>query len=66
MMDLIINGIVIDPGIIYSNNMGGFHAQHRGVIAGKVNNASSTYKSLSKNAQNKLRAVVKKLNDLVD
>ena len=66
MMDLIIGGIVIDPGIIYSNNMGGFHAQHRGVIAGKVNNASSTYKSLSKNAQNKLRAVVKKLNDLVD
>ena len=66
MMDLIINGIVIDPGIIYSNNMGGFHAQHRGVIAGKVNNAASTYKSLSKNAQNKLRAVVKKLNDLVD
>lgn len=66
MMDLIIGGIVIDPGIIYSNNMGGFHAQHRGVIAGKVNNASSTYKSLSKSAQNNLRAVVKKLNNLVD
>ena len=65
MMDTIINGIVIDPGIIYSNNMGGFHAQHRGVIAGKVNNASSTYKSLAKSAQNALRGITRKLDNLV-
>ena len=66
MMDLIINGIVIDPGIIYSNNMGGFHAQHRHVIGGKVNNATSTYKSLIKSAQNKLRGITRKLDKLVD
>ncbi len=66
MMDIIIGGIVIDPGIIYSNNMGGFHAKHRGVIAGKVNNSTSQYKSLSKSAQNSLRVVTKKLNKLVE
>ncbi len=66
MMDLIINGIVIDPGIIYSNNMGGFHAQHRGVIAGKVNNATSRYTSISKTAQKNLKNVTTKLNRLVN
>ena len=66
MMDLIINGIVIDPGIIYSNNMGGFHAQHRHVIGGKVNNSTSTYKSLSKAAQNKLVGIIRKLDKLVN
>ena len=65
MMDLIIGGIVIDPGIIYSNNMGGFHAQHRHIIGGKVNSTTSTYKSLSKSAQSKLKAVTKALNKLV-
>ena len=64
MMDIIIGGIVIDPGIIYSNNMGGFHAQHRYVIAAKVNNATSHYKSLSKKAQNNLKQVVKRLDKL--
>lgn len=62
MMDLIINGIVIDPGIIYSNNMDGFHAQHRQVIGGKTNNATSHYKSLSNIAQKRLRTIINKLN----
>ncbi|MBE6652455.1 MAG: hypothetical protein E7610_03435 [Ruminococcaceae bacterium] len=62
MMDLIINGIVIDPGIIYSNNMDGFHAQHRHVISGKTNNATSHYKSLSNIAQKRLRTIINKLN----
>ena len=66
MMDLIINGIVIDPGIIYSNNMGGFHAQHRYVIAGKTNNTTSHYMRLAKSAQGKMRGVVRKLDRLVE
>ena len=66
MMELLINGIVIDPGIIYSNNMGGFHAQHRWIIAGKNNNTSSEYTKLSKAAQNSLRQILKKLDKLVE
>ncbi len=65
MMDLMTNGIVIDPGIIYSNNMGGFHAQHRFVIEGKINNTSSHYKALSDAAKKRLITITKKLDKLV-
>ena len=65
MMELIINGIVIDPGIIYSNNMGGFHAQHRYIIGSKANNTSSEYKKLSKTAQSQLKVITKSLDKLV-
>ena len=66
MMDLIIDGVVIDPGIIYSNVMGGFHAQHRHVIGGKVNNTTSTYKSLAARATKNLKTINRKLNSLVE
>lgn len=66
MMDILTSNIVIDPGIIYSNNMGGFHAQHRGIIAGKINNTASRYKSLSKSAQRNLTRITEKLDKLVN
>ena len=66
MMDLLTKSIVIDPGIIYSNNMGGFHAQHRDVIAGKKNNSASRYKSLAKSAQKNLTRITEKLDKLVE
>ena len=65
MMDLLTQSIVMDPGIIYSNNMGGFHAQHRGIIAGKTNNTASRYKSLTTSAKRNLIRIVEKLDKLV-
>ena len=66
MMDLIISSIVIDPGIIYSNVMGGFHAQHRYIIGSKTNNTTSEYKSLSTRAQKNLKVINRKLNKMVE
>ena len=66
MMELIINGIVIDPGIIYSNNMGGFHANHRHIIGGKINNSTSSYLKWTKSAQSSLASLIRRLNKLAD
>jgi ABC-type glycerol-3-phosphate transport system substrate-binding protein len=66
MMEILVNSIVIDPGIIYSNNMGGFHAHHRWIIAGKANNTSSEYKKLSATAKKQLKNITQKLDKLVE
>lgn len=65
MMELLVNSIVIDPGIIYSNNMGRFHAQHRHIIGSKNNSTASTYKSLSTTAMKQLKTITIKLDRLV-
>ena len=66
MMDLIINGIHIDAGIIYSHNIGSFHQGIQALVEGKTNNAVSRFKSMSKSAQNHLIKLVKKLDTLAD
>ena len=66
MMDLIINGIHIDAGIVYSHNMGSFHKGLHTLIESKTNNAVSRFKSLSKSAQNHLIKLVRKLDTLAD
>ena len=66
MMDLIINGIHIDAGIIYSHNIGSFHQGIQALVEGKTNNAVSRFKSMSKSAQNHLTKLVRKLDTLAD
>ena len=62
MMDIIINNIHIDAGIIYSHNIGSFHQGIQALVEGKTNNAVSRFKSMSKSAQNYLVKLVKKLD----
>ena len=64
MMDLIINSIHIDAGIVYSHNMGSFHKGFQNLVIDKNNNAVSRFKSLSKSAQNSLTKLVKKLDNM--
>ena len=66
MMDIIINNIHIDAGIIYSHNIGSFHQGIQALVEGKTNNAVSRFKSMSKSAQNHLIKLVKKLDTLAD
>jgi hypothetical protein len=46
--------------------MGGFHAHHRWIIAGKANNTSSEYKKLSATAKKQLKNITQKLEKLVE
>ena len=62
MMDIIINNIHIDAGIVYSHNIGSFHQGIQALVEGKTNNAVSRFKSMSKSAQNYLVKLVKKLD----
>ena len=66
MMDIIINNIHIDAGIIYSHNIGSFHQGIQALVEGKTNNAVSRFKSMSKSAQNHLTKLVRKLDTLAD
>lgn len=62
MMDIIINNIHIDAGIIYSHNIGSFHQGLQAIVEGKNNNAVSRFKAMSKSAQNYLVKLVRKLD----
>ena len=64
MMDIIINNIHIDAGIIYSHNIGSFHQGIQALVEGKTNNAVSRFKTMSKSAQSYLTKLVRKLNRL--
>ena len=70
MMDLIINGIYIDPGFVFSASMGNgtisFHQHFQELIAQKTNDTASRFKSATKSARNGMDKIVSKLNDLVE
>ena len=65
MMDIIINNIYIDAGIIYTNALSSFHDQFRQIVTKKTNTVASDYKSKSKQAVKTLERMTKKLDTLV-
>ncbi len=64
MMELVMNNIYIDAGILYAINMGWFYDYPRIVVKEKQNTIISHYKSASKSAKNYLLKLVKKLDQL--
>ena len=66
MMDIIIDNIYIDAGIIYTNALSSFHDKFRQIMGTGKNNVTSQYKSVSKMAAKSLKKMVDKLDNIVD
>ncbi len=66
MMDIIIDNIYIDAGIIYTNALSSFHDQFRQIMISKNNTVTSSYKSKAKAADRALGKMTEKLDDLVN
>ena len=64
MMDLIIGGIRIDAGMVYSHNMGSFHKTLQEIVINKNNDTTSRFKTSSKSAQSKLTKLTNMLDKL--
>ena len=62
MMERVIDGIYIDAGILYVISLPGFQGNLRDLVNSKNNDAISRFKSVSKQAETSLRAIVKKLD----
>jgi coenzyme F420-reducing hydrogenase delta subunit len=65
-MELIIDGIYIDAGIVFSHNMNAFHKGIQQILTGKNNNTTSHFKSMESVAKKQLKTLTQKLNKLVE
>lgn len=66
MMDLIISGIHLDVGFVYSHSMSSFHQGLQDIVDSKQNSTASRYKSMSKSAQKSLKNLAMKLDRLAE
>lgn len=66
MMDIIIDNIYIDAGIIYTNALSSFHDQFRQIMTSKNNTVTSSYKAKARSAERALGKMTEKLDSLVD
>ncbi len=67
MLDMIVENIYIDAGIIYTNALSSFHDSFRQIIGSKTNSTTSKYMALSKKVtKNVLPNMLEKLDDLVE
>ncbi len=67
MMDVIIDNVYIDAGIIYTYALESFHDAFRGIMNSEQNTVISTYKGRSTSVERrKLPSMVKKLDMLID
>ncbi len=67
MLDMIVENIYIDAGIIYTNALSSFHDSFRQIIGSKTNSTTSKYRALSmKITRNILPKMLGKLDDLVE
>ncbi len=62
MMERVINGIYIDMGILYTSSLPGYQGGLRSLVNSKNNDAVSRFTAMNKQAQNNLKAIVKKLD----
>lgn len=65
LLDLIIDNIYIDAGIIYTAVLSSFHSAFRDIMATKQNTVTSKYKSTTKSAEKSLKTMVKKLDKVL-
>ena len=66
MMDIIIDNIYIDAGIIYTNALSSFHDKFRQIMGSGKNTVTSEYKKVTVLANRALGKMVDKLNSIVD
>ncbi len=66
MMDIIIDNIYIDAGIIYTAALSSFHDEFRQIMTRKTNTVSSSYKAKARAADRALGKMTDKLDELVD
>ena len=66
MMDIIVDNIYIDAGIIYTNALSSFHDKFRQIMGTGKNNVTSQYKSVARSAERSLSRMVEKLNKIVE
>ncbi len=65
MMDMIINNVYIDPGILYTQAVGNFHDTFRQIMGKGVNSVTSDYKKvLAQVEKRKLPQMLEKLDEL--
>ncbi len=64
MLDIVVDNIYIDAGIIYTNALSSFHDQFRQIIGSKNNTVTSSYKGIERNAERALGRMIKKLNNI--
>ena len=64
MMDVVIDNIYIDAGIIYTNALSSFHDKFRQIMGTKKNTVVSDYARLSKSADRALQKMVEKLDKI--
>ena len=66
MMDIVIDNIYIDAGIIYTSALSSFHDKFRGIMGSKKNTVTSQYKSVVRSAEKALTKMLDKLDNIVD
>ncbi len=66
MMDVIVDNIYIDAGIIYTNALSSFHDKFRQIMGSKKNTVVSDYAKLSKSADRALGKMIEKLDKILD
>ncbi len=67
MMDLIINNVYIDAGILYTQAVGNFHDKFRQIMGSETNTVTSEYKKVVKQVEvRKLPDMLKKLDKLAN
>lgn len=65
MLDIVIDNIYIDPGIIYTNALSTFHDGLRQIMGTKRNTVTSQYKTKSKSAAKSLIKMCQKLDKII-
>lgn len=66
MLDLIVDRIYIDAGILYTSALSSFHDKFRGIMGSKKNTVVSDYKSVAKSAKRSLDRMTKKLDSIAE
>ncbi len=66
MMEVVINGIYIDPGIVFSHNLDSYHQSIQAILLSKTNSTVSYFKTKEKAAQKQLQSLTKKLDKLAE
>lgn len=66
MLDLLIDHIYIDAGIIYTSALSNFHDGLRKIMVSKKNTVISSYKATMRSAEKSLKKITKQLDKLIE
>lgn len=66
MMNLIVDGIYIDAGIIYTSALSSFHDKYRQIMGSEKNTVTSQYSKVIKSAEKALGRMSQKLDKIIE